>query len=67
MSTTVTKRFASAYPILAARLEDGTVVVNNLGDLIGTAGDGVEVNLGSMYSPERAEMYLTDFPSPSDW
>ncbi len=64
---TVTPEFASAYPILADRLEDGTVVVNNLGDLIGTASDGVEVSLGSIYSPTSTELYLNDFPTPSDW
>jgi len=58
--------FGYKYPILNARIEEGSIYIVGL-HLIGIAADGVKVSIGSIESPELAERYLTDFPTPDVW
>lgn len=53
-------------PKARALLDSGDAFLEHA-TVIGIAHDKVEVILGSLYSPETLEAYLTEFPTPTDW
>jgi hypothetical protein len=58
-------------PLLDALLADGTVKINDRGEVIGIAADGVEVTLGYtddfLGGKAKVEEFLVMSPSPTDW
>lgn len=63
----VEAQFSATYPHLSAVLTGGSAYINEHGDIVGIAADGVEVSLGVTHRVDLAERYLTDFPTPAHW
>lgn len=57
------------YPMLRLAFFRGDIRIEGK-EIIGTASDGAEVNIGDTYDREsikRAERYLTERPTPDKW
>ncbi len=66
MATHLAPRTAARCPLLAERIESGTITIED-GEYIGHAADGVDVNLGTVGYESRVEKYLQAHPRPCDW
>lgn len=53
-------------PRLAALIESGSAALKDEA-YIGTASDGVEVQLGALGYESMIEIYLADYPTPESW
>lgn len=58
-------------PITQELLDNGTIYVNESGEILGLAADGTEVCFGYadefLTSAESLEAYFTEFPTPFCW
>lgn len=54
-------------PILDSLLASGVIYVLDGDTYVGRASDGVEVAIGSTFTPTVVESYLTVHPTPESW